>query len=73
MLTNENHKRITPQNSCLLEESNHTIFATIKAAKELGLDQEEIEALPFTLDECHIMAMATKHAYDILSELSESL
>ena len=57
----------------LLEESNHIVFATVKAAKDLGLEHEEIEALPFTLDECHTIAMATKHAYDILSELSESL
>lgn len=57
----------------LLVEANHVVFATIKAAKELGLDKEEIEALPFTLDECLTISKATKQAYDILSELSESL
>lgn len=57
----------------LLEESNHIVFATINVAKSLDLDHEEIEALPFTLDECHTIAMATKLAHDILLELRESL
>ena len=57
----------------LLEESNHIVFTTVQVAKDLGLDQEEIETLPFTLDECHTIAMATKLAHDILSELVESL
>lgn len=57
----------------LLEESNHIVFATVKTAKDLGLEPEEMQALPFTLDECHTIAMATKQAYDILAELEESL
>lgn len=57
----------------LLVEANHIVFGTLKAAKELGLDQEEIEALPFTLDECLTISKATKQEYDILAELSESL
>lgn len=57
----------------LLVEANNIVFTTVKTAKDLGLVPEEMQALPFTLDECHTISMATKKAHDILSELSDSL
>lgn len=57
----------------LLEESNHIVYATLDAAISSGLEPEEIEVLPFTLDESHTIAMDTKLAYDILKEMAESL
>ncbi len=66
-------KETLSESIILLVEANHIVFATTKAAESLGLKPEDVEALPFTVDEIQTIAMATKLAHDILSELEESL
>ena len=58
----------------LLSESNSTAGASmiaLKAAHELGFSEDL--TVPYSVDEMITVLKATKQAYDILSELRESL